>query len=144
MSTPEFYTFLTGTPEFYTFLTAQTLVLHTTTASGGGGGNPVSPWQHFTPGQGIKYGVGFGSGTTIIAIRHLPQHQEAETLEFLVNGTSHSRLTMPLDLPDDVVGCIGLCAPGAVNSASITAVAPAAFISGANGRGHGTVNSSVG
>ena len=102
---------------------------------GGGGGRPVSPWQTFTPGQGIKYGAGFGYGATITVVRHLPQHQEAETLEFLLNGKSQSNLTMPLDLPADVVGCIGMCSLGAAGGASITAVAPATFIAGASAHG---------
>lgn len=113
--------------------------LHATIASGvrpggGGGGKPVSPWQTFTPGQGMAYGNTFGHGSIVTVIRHLPQHQEAETLEFLVDGKSQGAVTMPLDLPEDVVGCVGMCSIGG-GSASISAVAPATFATAASGHG---------
>ena len=104
-------------------------------ASGAGPGKPVSPWQTFTPGQGIGYGGGFGGGQNITATRHLPQHQEKETVEFAVDGVGLGLLTMPLDLPDDVVGCIGVCNVNSGASVTVTAVAPATFVPG--GASHG-------
>ena len=95
-----------------------------------------SPWQTFTPGQGVPYGKPYKAGDTLTAVRHIARStaapfQEEETLEFKVNGVSQGMLKMPELLPDDVVGCVGSC----VGAETVTATAPAAFSTSAKAHG---------
>jgi hypothetical protein len=87
-----------------------------------------SPWQRFSPGEGIPYAKPYKAGDTIEAVRHLSKNHAApfapeEALEFLVNGVSQGKLVMPALLPGDAVGCIGTC----MGATTATAVATAAF-----------------
>lgn len=107
--------------------------------SGSAPGKSVSPWQTFTPGEGVRYGAGFGAGQKVTATRHLPQHQEKETIEFAVDGASQGLLTMPLGLPEDVVGCVGVCNINSLSAVTVTAVAPATFVAGAVSHGAAVV-----
>ena len=121
-----------GAQKFYHPLGATAI---TSAAAGPTPGKPVSPWQSFTPGQGMAYGSRFGGGQNITATRHVPQHQGKEQLEFAVNGVSQGLLTMPLDLPDDVVGCVGVCNINSPVPMTVSAVAPALFFSDAASHG---------
>jgi len=95
-----------------------------------------SPWEHFTPGQGINYGAPYKGGDTLTAVRHLSISHAApfakqESLEFLVNGVSQGVLKMPTRLPADAVGCIGSCS----SALAVTAVGAAFFDEGSASHG---------
>jgi hypothetical protein len=72
-----------------------------------------SPWTG-APAPGINYGSKFGRGENVTAIRHGRQQ-----LEFLVDGKSQGVINLTIPMPDDVVGCVGICGGGAASTAGI-------------------------
>ena len=55
--------------------------------------------------QGVPYGVTFGRGDNITAMRH-----STTELEFAVNGKSQGKITLKVPLPANAVGCASMCA----------------------------------
>ena len=66
------------------------------------------------PGQGVPYGAAYGNGDTVTAI-----WRSTSQLEFLLNNVSQGVITLPPPgIPSSVVGCAGLCDPGAPHRGS--------------------------
>jgi hypothetical protein len=59
------------------------------------------------PGQGVPYGAAYGAGDFVSAAR-----RSGTELEFFVNNASQGVITLPPPgIPDNVVGCAGVCNP---------------------------------
>merc|ERR1712137_218087 len=62
-----------------------------------------------TSNMGVAYGSSYRDGANVTAIQH-----NASTLEFLLDGKSQGLIQLPTPMPDDVVGCVGVCFGGIV------------------------------
>ena len=74
--------------------------------------------------EGVLYGRAYGRGDAVTALR-----RSGTAIEFLVNGETQGVITLPLPgIPDNVVGCVSMCASidkavgGAVLSISAAAL----------------------
>ena len=72
------------------------------------------------PSNGVAYGVPFGSGSNITAVRHRAANSSVIALEFAVNGKSQGRIPIvdPTGL-DGAVGCVAVCGGGVVGTATL-------------------------